>query len=75
MADDPIDDAERQMVEHELDTVGELMAMAWDRLPKDREFTAAEARAALHELIADDPRARELAKGIAAKRQIERGDA
>jgi hypothetical protein len=60
--DDPLTAAERQMAEHELASVSALLTKMVRRLDIDPEHppTDEQVRAALLQLIEDDPEAREL---------------
>lgn len=64
MAEDPLYDAEAQMVEYEVAAFRDLFLQVSRRLPDTSEPTEEQITAVLREVIAKDPRARDLAERI-----------
>lgn len=79
MTADPLHDAERQMFEHEAALYRALREKLRDRLmpDPDRPVSDEERRAidaALRELVAEDPEARDLAERLAALHRFRVGE-
>jgi hypothetical protein len=74
--DDPIYDAERQMIEHELGLYRRLMSKHVARMPLDFDHPPNddEIKARLEELIAEDPEALDIAERLSVMMRFRRGE-
>lgn len=57
---DPLDDAQRQMIEHQMDLFRQVMAKAFDRIPVTAELDEDAMREVVADLVSEDPEARDL---------------